>query len=299
MRQGGRADKGKCTGKHMTALSIASTLLLAGLLSGVGDSARTKGLRLPSDTDMLRRAEIKTDDKSLLQFLRTRTLTDKELENPQVLIQQLASDTFAQRETAQTKLINLGPLALSVLRRASQGTDPETRRRARASVETIEAESRRSLPLAVVRLLLSRRPPEMTDALVRYLPFAWDDAVKETIYFGLDAATKQASRIDNALIDALTDRIAERRALAACIVGRRGTDAARHRVRRLLLDSSDLVRLRAAQGLLAAGDTTSIPILTSLLAEGSIKNAWQAEELLNWVATGTRLMSGSTLRTIC
>lgn len=51
-----------------------------------------------------------------------------------------------------------------------------------------------------------------------------------------------------------------------------------------LTDPVPLVRLRAAQGLLAARDKESIPTLIALLDEPMVAVSWQAEELLHWVA---------------
>src|SRR5262249_9011074 len=54
--------------------------------------------------------------------------------------------------------------------------------------------------------------------------------------------------------------------------------------RKRLLDGDPWVRLRAAQGLLAAGEKAAIPVLIELLNEDTIDVGWQAEELLHWAA---------------
>ena len=87
-----------------------------------------------------------------------------------------------------------------------------------------------------------------------------------------------------ALLAALEDKQAARRALAACLVGRLGDGKQQDAVRKLLTDGDPTVRLRAAQGLLAARDKTVVPTLIALLEAKPVALAWQAEELLRWVA---------------
>src|SRR5262249_16565065 len=66
--------------------------------------------------------------------------------------------------------------------------------------------------------------------------------------------------------------------------GYQGTTKLKARVRSLLKDPVPTVRLRTAQGLLAAKDETAIPALICLLRDPAIDIAWQAEELLRWIA---------------
>src|SRR5437588_614184 len=65
-------------------------------------------------------------------------------------------------------------------------------------------------------------------------------------------------KLDPALAAALDDREPARRAAAALVLGRYGTSEQRAAVRRLLTDREAKVRLRAAQGLLAARDGTAL-----------------------------------------
>ena len=55
-------------------------------------------------------------------------------------------------------------------------------------------------------------------------------------------------------------------------------------MKNLLKDGDPEVRLRAAQGLLGAKDKAGIPVLIGLLDQSSPDVAWQAEELLHWLA---------------
>jgi hypothetical protein len=67
---------------------------------------------------------------------------------------------------------------------------------------------------------------------------------------------------------------------AALAVGRFGTADQRGAVRQLLADAEPRVRLRAAQGLLAAGDKQAAAALLALLTDAPFPIACQAEEWL-------------------
>jgi hypothetical protein len=193
--------------------------------------------------------------------LRERSNADKDLGQLELLIRQLGSEQFAEREEASAKLRSLGFAALSALRRATAADDREAARRARVAVREIERQPTLLLPLHVVRRLLALRPAGTVEALVRYLPYAVDEAVEEEIYFGLDALTVRAGKIDPALRKALADPLPARRAVAACLIGRLGNAEERGGVRRLLGDRDPEVRLRAAQGLLAGQDKAALLVV--------------------------------------
>ena len=85
----------------------------------------------------------------------------------------------------------------------------------------------------------------------------------------------------------MTDPHPARRALAACLAGQLGDARQKEAVRRLLKDKAAHVRLRAAQGLLAGMDATGVPALIALLDHEDTALAWQAEELLHFLAGET------------
>jgi HEAT repeat protein len=195
------------------------------------------------------------------------------------LIEQLGCGNFAERERASRVLVALELAAVPALQEAINSKDTEVRRRAALCLDEIQARTWHSLGLAAVRLLLRSKPEGLAAVLIQYLPYAGDEAVEEEIYFGVDHLARQARRADAALMSALDDPLAARRALAGCIVGARGTVHQRFRVRRLLGDPDAEVRLRTAQGLLASGEKASLPTLVALLENSSVALCWQAEEL--------------------
>jgi HEAT repeat protein len=58
-------------------------------------------------------------------------------------------------------------------------------------------------------------------------------------------------------------------------------------VRKLLEDKDARVRLRSAQGMLTMREKAAVPVLVGLLDEPDVEIAWQAEELLHWIAEET------------
>jgi HEAT repeat protein len=236
------------------------------------------------DEWLLREAGMKVDGDSLLEFLRKQSNADHALRHLDQLIQQLGSNSFHERKEASTSILNLGYAALPSLVQAMNHPDAEISRRAKICVEQIRENSLWTLASSVIRRLSYLRPMGTEKAIINYLPYAPDPCVQEEIYFTVNDLTESANKIDPALISALEDVFPSRRALAACIVGRLGTVRERVLVRRLLQDRDPLVRLRSAQGLLAARDKSILPILIGLLDEQDISIAWQAEELLHYVA---------------
>jgi HEAT repeat protein len=236
------------------------------------------------DERFLREAHVPTDDAGLLAYLRGRSLDRADPERLEQLVRQLGSDRVTDRERASQQLVNLGRTAEAALRRATGSADPEVVLRARWCLEQIRKQAGLALPLAAVRVLVQRRPSEALATLLRYLPFAGDEETQEEIVYGLDALALRGGKLDPALLTALADGAPARRAAAACIVGRQGGSAGRASVRKLLTDPSPLVRLRAAQGLLAGQDPAGLPVLIALLEDPSADIAWQAEEMLHWAA---------------
>jgi HEAT repeat protein len=236
------------------------------------------------DDEALQEAGIDADDATLLNFLRDRSNADEDLRDLDAVVRRLGSDSFRERKEASDKLTKLELVALPLLYRAKNDPDLEVVTRATECIERIQKRTRASLPLAAVRLLLRSHPAGTVETLVRYLPYAGDDRVVEETYFGLEAAAARATRIDPSLVDALTDVFPARRALAGCLAARWGNVGEKNKALPLLMDDAPLVRLRTAQGFLAAGVKEAIPTLIGLLNERSPAIAWQAEELLVWAA---------------
>src|SRR5205823_11761122 len=124
---------------------------------------------------------------------------------------------------------------------------------------------------AAVRLIVQHSPSGAVAALLRYLPSAPDEEAIEDIVFGLDSLAVTKGEVNPALVAALHDPLPPRRAAAACIVAHLGDSQQRGLVGKLLKDPDPLVRLRAAQGLLAMKDAAAIPVLIGLLQEPAVE----------------------------
>jgi len=236
------------------------------------------------DEEMLRKAGLSTETKDLIEWLKQRSEDDADLGKIDELIKQLTFTDKEEREKAKHKLAMLGLNGWIQLIKAAKSDEYPLGTTAKACMEEIAKEHEAFLNLATVRLLVHRKAAGAVQALLRYLPFTVDETVEEAIYYGLEAVSFTDEKLEPALVAALKDSASSRRAVAACIVGRLGKDADKDQVRKLLEDKDAYVRLRAAQGLLAGKDKSAIPTLIRLLVEPSPSIAWQAEEMLHYVA---------------
>jgi HEAT repeat protein len=236
------------------------------------------------DEQILKAAQVGDDGESLLAFLRKRTLTDAKREQLLKYVRDLGSKRFADRRRASRELIAAGTPALALLRQALKDPDVEVVRRATKCIKAIESGPGPGLPAAVVRSLVRRRPARAVETLLAYLPFADNEGVAEEAVVGLQQVSRKGKGLDPALISALQDHVAVRRAAAAFVVAQSGTAKQRALVHQLLKDSDYQVRLQAAHGLAAGGDKQAVPVLIALFREGPEVVAWQAEEILTRIA---------------
>src|SRR5262249_6779591 len=141
--------------------------------------------------------------------------------------------------------------------------DPEVAKRVDACLKAIESSSR--LGFAVVRLLGRRAPEGAAAALLRFVPYAADEYLEETVWFTLVGLARKEGQIDKSFEAALQDRLGKRRAAAAFILARYGTARQQAAAAKLLEDAEPRVQLRTAQGLLGAKDKRALPTLIAVL----------------------------------
>lgn len=239
-----------------------------------------------SDRWLLQQAKIGLDAASLIKFLEEQSPTGVDPEKIDVLIKDLGNADFQRRERASKDLVTIGPVSIEVLQKELSNKDPEIVRRAQACIDAIRSQHKEGLAMAAVRQLLTQPPDETVETLLRFLPFAPNEETTERIWYSLDAVGTSNGQVHPNLIAGLEDQSNARRAVSACLVGRCGNFEQKEAAKRLLDDSDQLVQLRAAQGLLAGNDCAGIPALINLLVTARLDIAWQAEELLEWVADG-------------
>jgi hypothetical protein len=238
---------------------------------------------IQEDQDFLAKGlKIPTDSKSLLQRFRQQA---EALGDANRLIQQLGDPSFEKREEASRRIIDLGLVMLPALQDHFDNPDKEIARRVRECIEPVRGSIAPDWVPAATRLLRHRKPEGGFEVLLNYLPFAQTEEAEEEIYYALDEYLQADADHLQVLLQSLNASRPESRALAACLLGVRGSDEHRAKVREVMkTDNSPLVRLRAAQAILSKRDNSAIPVLIELLLEPSIAIGWQAEELLSWSA---------------
>ncbi len=270
---------------HMPGWPLAATLLLLAALTPGAEPAATPDTA--DDEKLLQAAGVKTDGPALVEFFRQRVPAHVALEKLAALCKQLGDDSFVVRENASAALMALGTRALPALRRAARDADPERQRRAEKCLSAVVDGTAAVRTAAAARVLAARKPAGAAAALILYLPFAEDDSAAEEIVSALVAVGAPGGRIEAALSAALADKDPGRRAAAALLLGRHGNAAEKTAVRKLLADADPNIRVRAAQGLLAAREKAAIPVLLALLGEGPAEVAQQANDLLDRAAGET------------
>jgi hypothetical protein len=240
--------------------------------------------QVAEDDALLKEAKVATDGPALLKFLASHVPTAQDRARLEPLTQDLASKNFKVRDQASKALAKEGPLALAVLRPLLGSGDLELVRRAEQVIAKIEERFTSAQAAAAVRLVRDRKPAGAVPLLLTYLPNAGNDQVEDEVVTTVLALTVEGKKIDPALAAALGDENVARRAVAALVLGREGSANQRAAVRQLLADKDAGVRFRAAQGLLCGRDTSGMPVLIALLADGPFRYAEQAEDLLLRVA---------------
>ena len=260
------------------------------------------------------------DARNLIQLFQRRTPTDIDRDRMLTLVHQLGDDDFSIREQATTRLQAMGPSAMPAIKRALKDTDLEVVQRAQickeqidkgwqAQVQTgvpeaiglaplhrlvlpgflhivqgIERNPSAPIPNSAARLLALRRQPDAALALLAYLPFAEDDVEVAEIQNALTTLAIHLGQAEAALVRALDDKIALRRAVAGVALCRARGSLGAPDARRLLHDPEAIVRLHLALALAELRDKEAIPVLIDLLGESSDDQSWQAEDFLRRIA---------------
>ncbi len=232
------------------------------------------------DRTLLRNAVGASDAAAAATLLRQRTLNDDDRRHLEALVTLLDNKSFTVRQDAAKKLVDLGTPALPFLRAALQDKGLEMTRRVENCIKEIEKGPGPALPLAAIRLLTRRHPPEAVQVLLDYVPFADDAVVEQEVVHCLATLAALEPKVSVALTSATRDELPSRRSVAALVLGLVGDKEQCSQARALLQDADPTVRLRAAQGLLRAKDRSAVPALLALLGDAPLPIATQAEEML-------------------
>src|SRR5262249_48872605 len=148
----------------------------------------------------------------------------------EVLVKELGSEDFDSRETASQALVARGRLALPFLRTALSSKDAETIRRARDCITAIENGPGPILSAAVVRVVARKRPEGAVEVLLRFIPFADDEALEDDTFEALAQVGLREGKIHPLLLKAKSDVVPARRAAAGLVLGRATEEATRDNV---------------------------------------------------------------------
>jgi len=222
---------------------------------------------------------------ALTEEVRKRTLSDPDRARMQNLVNDLGDDTFEVREKASSGLKALGPPVLPLLRAAARSTDPEVSQRSKGLLQEIDKGKTPPLDPAVPRLLAVRKAAGAAETLLKFLPFAEDESMSEGVQQALNALAARDGKPDPALLRALEDRTASRRAAAGeALCFNRDADTL-PAVHKLLKDPEATVRLRVGLSLTQRRDRAAIPVLIALLDEVPEEEANSIEDYLRWLST--------------
>jgi hypothetical protein len=266
----------------MPRLAFLLPLVLVALLMVAPPASTQPPADNADDEKLLKDAGYKLDAPDLLEFFRKRTFSADDQQRAAKLAGQLGNEQYEVRENASQELIKLGPLARPYLREALQSRDIEVKRRAKECLDTIDGGSEPALVVAAVRVLAAKAQPGAAAVVMNYLHWTPNDDVQEDVIVALLQIVEREGKVDAVVAAALSDKSAARRGAAALAVGRSGSAEQRKELRKLLADPDTKVRLRAAQGLLAARDKAAIPTLIELLAKAEVASS--AEDWLGRIA---------------
>lgn len=268
---------------HLALLAVPLVVVAqVGLAPGAGVDAPTVS---PADEQVLKSANLPATGPAALEFFRRRTPADVPEKTLTDLTAQLGDKDAEAANRAFGELVGFGPAAVAVLRRAANDVDrPELAERARQCLARIEGPESAKLAAAASRVLVVFKPVGAADALLGYLPHADNDALVEEIVQALTTVAMREGKPEPALLKALEDPAATRRAAAARVLCQAGAVEHRPAVRRLLQDPKPAVRLQAGLALARANDGEAIPVLIALLAELAPEQAKPVEEYLTQLA---------------
>jgi hypothetical protein len=243
------------------------------------------GLPAPSpeadDEQLVQAAGIGTGGPALRDFFRRRTLTPADSRQIAVDVRRLGDPSYRIRRRASTRLMARGCLAAPALRHALADPDLEMVRRAERALRHIQnQDTGPAVTAAAARLLGRKRPAGAAATLLAFLPFAENDVVAEEVVTALSALAVRRGKPEPALLAALTDPDAVKRAGAAEALCRAGPIEVRAVIRKLLRDPEPVVRMRVAMALSGSGEKAAVPVLIDLLAELSPEQAYRAQDCL-------------------
>ena len=234
----------------------------------------------------LRAAGLPGDANFLLEYLKQRTRDAVPADELAKLIDELGADATAPAATA--KLVQRGPAAVAVLRRAKNDlSNKPLAERAAKCLSLIEGKAGADLTAAVLKLASLRDAPGTAEAVLAFAPRAEDATVLDIVGASLALAAYRDGTPAPALVAAVTHQQALSRLLAVEALARADQPATRRTLLPLLEDPVRPVRQRAAIALARADEIRAVPVLVELLAGVPKAERAPVEEMLQSLAGDT------------
>src|SRR5439155_1348462 len=143
----------------------------------------------------------------------------------------------------------------------------EVRARAERAIQEIERVPVATLQSAIAQVLALRRPAGAVPALLAHLPAVSDADVEDSYFEALATPAFHKEQLDPAIVAAVSDRNAKRRAAAAYVLGRAGAPQL-DTLHKMVRDEDAQVRYCAAEALVRREDRDGVSVLIALLSEG-------------------------------
>jgi HEAT repeat protein len=239
------------------------------------------------DDKLLRGVKVDLTNAAVLEFVRKKTLGEKDIERLRGLVKDLGSRSFATRMKATNSLMAEGTKALPFLKLAVFDADAERASRAEHCLKQIRDTNNPAIPMAAARFLArpsKESPADAIRALLAYVPFADDENVEEEVITCLTILSLREPKLEPELVKALADANPIRRGAAAFVLGHVGAKAEVAKVQALLKDEQPIARLRAAQGILATRNKDALPPLVQLIKSVPDPYLPRVEEVLFRIA---------------
>jgi HEAT repeat protein len=272
---------------HWFSILLVALLNFVPVIAGEPPSKEEIESLADPDGALLRRQKIPLTSDAWIGVVRKASA--REVKPPEIAaeIAKLGNERYAAREQAGKRLAEIGPVAVASLRRLIASEDTDLAKRAREVTDQIVEKHSSDILPAAVRVLLRQRERSAVEPLIKLLPFIHDPDLEADIWYGLDRMAGKDAKVVEVIGHFLKDDFPARRAIAANFSARYGGVDGRTKAGALLSDPDSLVKLRAAQGLLAAKDSAGVSALIGLLDEADIEIRFQSEELLRWIAMDT------------
>ncbi|WP_157369372.1 HEAT repeat domain-containing protein [Zavarzinella formosa] len=235
---------------------------------------------------MLRSAGLPADSAFLIEYLKQRTRDTIPADELNKLLEELGAEATAGSATA--KLVQRGPSAIAALRRAKNDAGNQILgERASKCLALIEGKAGTDLTAGVLKLATARQAPGATETILAFAPHAEDSGVLDVVGTSLVRLAYPDGKSDTSLANAITNRQALIRMLAAEALARADQPATKRMLVPLLSDPVRIVRQRAAIALCKADEILAVPVLVELLATATKAERVPVEETLQNLAGET------------